>query len=261
MAGTHRDHAPLGEPTAIPGPAMILVEPQLGENIGATARALWNFGLTDLRLVNPRDGWPNPAAEAMASGATALLDSARVFPSVAEAAAEITTLYATTARRRDLTKRVLSPREAALEMRDRRAAGEQVGILFGRERTGLENDDVVRANAIIAVPANPSFASLNLAQCALLTAYEWRLASVAPTPPPDPESGEARASREAVDRLYTHLEEALDRAGYFWPEPKRPAMAQSLRNFISRVEMTDQDARMLHGALRALGKRRDVAPD
>ncbi|MEL6316651.1 MAG: RNA methyltransferase [Pseudomonadota bacterium] len=253
MAGTDR----LGRVEAIDGPAFILVEPQLGENVGACCRAMWNFGLTDLRLVAPRDGWPNPAAAAMASGATRVLDAARAYPTVAEAAAEMTTLYASTARPREMTKRVLSPREAAEEMVARMRAGERIGLLFGRERTGLENEDVLRANAIVTVPANPAFASLNLAQCALLMASEIRAAALADAPaparPPAPE--DAPASREAVDRLYAHLEEQLDAANYFWPEHKRAAMAASLRNLLSRAPLTDQDARMLHGVIRALAEK------
>ncbi len=243
-------------PSEIFGPAFILVAPQLGENIGAACRAMWNFGLADLRLVAPRDGWPNPDAVAMASGATRVLDGARVYPTTAEAAAEIATLYATTARERDMTKRVLTPREAVAEMLAKRAAGDTVGVLFGRERTGLENDDVARANAIVSVPANPAFASLNLAQCVLLMAYEWREAAVAAPPPPAPEPGREPATREAVDLLYEKLEALLDDANYFWPEHKRAAMTQSLRNFLSRAPMTDQDARMLHGVFRTLAERR-----
>lgn len=258
MAGTDATKLSESGLTEIAGPAMILVQPQLGENIGAACRAMWNFGLADLRLVAPRDGWPNPAAVAMASGATRVLDQARVFETVDAAAAEISALYATTARRRDLTKRVLDPREAAEEMRARQAAGEKVGILFGPERTGLENDDVIRANAIISAPANPAFASLNLAQCVLLIGYECRRLALeqSPTPPPPVDPDQAPATREAVDLLYDKLEARLDEANYFWPDHKREAMAASLRNLLSRTPMTDQDVRMLHGVFRALAEHR-----
>ncbi len=241
--------------TAIPGPAIILVEPQLGENIGAAARAMWNFGLEDLRLVAPRDGWPNPAAEAMASGADHVLAATRVFPTTAEAAAEISVLYATTARPRELTKRVLTPETAAEEIAEKIAKGERTGVLFGRERTGLENDDVAAANAVIAVPANPAFSSLNLAQCVLLLGYELRkrLAGAAI----EPEMGGAEpAPRDAVDGLYAHLKAELDAAGYFFPETKAATMRESLRNLLSRAPLTDPDVRMLRGVIRALAEKR-----
>lgn len=252
MAGTNK----LETPGEIAGPAFILVEPQLGENIGAACRAMWNFGLTDLRLVAPRDGWPNPAAVAMASGATRVLDAARVFDDVAGATAELSYVYATTARPRELTKRVLTPEAAAADMAERRGRGERVGVLFGRERTGLENEDVIAANAIVSVPVNPRFGSLNLAQCVLLMGYEWRKRAVE-TPAESYETGGwPLASRETMDQLWTHLEQDLDAANYFWPEHKRAAMAASLRNLLSRTPMTDQDARMLHGVIRALAEKR-----
>ena len=267
MAGTNKAAGRLEDgPAEIAAPAVILVEPQLGENIGAACRAMWNFGLTDLRLVAPRDGWPNESAVAMASGASRVLEAARVYDTTADAAAEIPHLYATTARSRELTKRILTPEAAAKEIVARQAAGEPCGVLFGRERTGLENDDVIRANAVIAVPANPVFASLNLAQCVLLLGYELRKAEVArldaageieARPGALYEMGKTElATREAVDGLYAHLERELDAANYFWPEHKREAMAASLRNFFSRAPMTDQDARMLRGVVRTLAERR-----
>lgn len=263
MAGTNAPgtyaHGGGDDPSAIEGPAVILVKPQMGENIGAACRAMWNFGLTDLRLVAPRDGWPNPAAVAMASGATRVLDAARVYDDVAAAASELTALYATTARPRELTKRVLTPEAAAREIIERQAAGERAGVLFGGERAGLENAEVIAANAIVAVPANPVFASLNLAQCVLLMGYELRKAWTA-APERAAAAAEAggpeMASREAVDGLYRHLEEELEAAHYFWPEHKREAMAASLRNFLSRAPMTDQDARMLRGVVRTLAQKR-----
>jgi tRNA/rRNA methyltransferase len=248
-------------PTAIDGPAFILVEPQLGANIGAACRAMWNFGLSDLRLVRPRDGWPNKDAEVMASGASVVLDAARIYDTTVDAASEITTLYATTARERDMTKPILTPREAVVDMLKKRAAGEQVGILFGRERTGLENEDVMRANKIIAVPANPAFASLNLGQCALLLAYEWRQVAAENIFTPREVAPEAAlAPQEAVDNLYHRLELLLDEANYFWPEKKRPAMAQSIRNLLSRTPMNDQDVRMMHGVFRTLAEHRRHRP-
>ena len=242
--------------TAIAGPAIILVEPQMGENIGAACRAMWNFGLEDLRLVRPRDGWPNPAAEAMASGATHVLERAQVFDTTADAAAQIATLYATTARPRELTKRVLTPEEAAEEIAAKIVAGEQTGVLFGRERTGLENDDIAAANAVIAVPANPAFSSLNLAQCVLLLGYELRKRLIGADVQEDAMGSTDAATREAVDGLYGHLEQELDAAGYFFPETKSAAMRESLRNLLSRTPLTDPDVRMMRGVIRALAEKR-----
>ena len=239
----------------LPGPAFILVEPQMGENIGAAARAMWNFGLAEMRIVNPRDDWPNERAVAMASGATRVIDAARVFETRAEACADLTTVYATTARPREMTKTVFTPEAAVLDMAKRMAAGEKPGILFGRERTGLENEDVVASNAIITVDCNPAFSSLNLGQCVLLMAYEWRRASV-------PAEGEVyaagdgpMASAEDVERLNAHLVEELDAANYFWPEHKREAMAASLRNLLARTPLTEQDVRMMRGVIRALAEK------
>ncbi len=161
-------------PTDTPQPTFVLVNPQMGENIGAAARAMWNFGLDRMRLVAPRDGWPNPGAVAMAAGAGRLLDEAQLAQTTAEAVADCTFVMATTARNRDLTKPIYAPEHAMQVARERIGAGEKVAVLFGPERAGLENRDIALANAIISVPVNPDFASLNLAQCVLLTAYEWR---------------------------------------------------------------------------------------
>jgi tRNA/rRNA methyltransferase len=227
----------------------VLVRPQLGENIGAAARAMWNFGLRGLRLVGPRDGWPNPAAVAMASGAGGVLDEARLFPTTAEAVADCGTVFATTARPREMTKRVLTPEAAMAEARAVVGAGGRVAVLFGPERAGLENADVVLADAIVSVPVNPAFASLNLAQCVLLTAYEWRrqgLEARAEVP--------ERAASGDVGRLLDHLTAELDAAGFFWPEHKRAAMVANLHNLFRRVPLTDQDVRTLRGVVRALAE-------
>lgn len=254
MAGTQRDKTA----ERLDGPIMVLVEPQLGENIGAAARAMWNFGLDRMRIVNPRDGWPNERAIAMSSGASAVIDGARVFESTADAAADLTYVYATTARPRDLTKRVLTPEAAAADAWARIDAGERIGFLFGRERTGLENHDVIAANAIVTAPTNPAFASLNLGQCVLLLGYELRRAR-APATPESYETGETEiAARAAVDQLYDHLDAALEEAHYFWPEHKRAAMQASLRNLLSRTPLTDQDVRMMRGVVRALAERRKL---
>jgi len=190
-----------------PQPVMVLVEPQMGENIGAAARGMLNFGLEHMRLVNPRDGWPNPAATATASGAAKVLDGVGVYDDVAGAIGDLDYVYATTARSRDLTKPVVTPETAMAQARAMIGEGKKVGVLFGPERAGLENSDVAQANAIISVPVNPGFASLNLSQCVLLTAYEWRRQS---------DAGQievpeiAQAAQHEIDALYTHFEQRLD---------------------------------------------------
>ncbi|MEM6467650.1 MAG: RNA methyltransferase [Pseudomonadota bacterium] len=249
MSGT--DHSLAHTPQ--PQPAFVLVGPQMGENIGAAARAMWNFGLDRLRLVAPRDGWPNPRAVAMASGAAKVIDGARVFASTDEALNDLTYTYATTARPRDLTKTVFTPEAALADARARVAKGEQVGLLFGPERAGLANEDVVRANAIITVPVNPAFASLNLAQCVLLCAYEWGQGVFEADPIAT--SGKAvPASGVEITALRDHLESRLEDVGFFWPEDKRASMIENLRNLISRLDLTDADVRTLHGIVRALSK-------
>lgn len=234
------------------GPVFVLVAPQMGENIGAAARAMWNFGLDRLRLVAPRDGWPNPKAEATASGAAQVIERVAVFAEVAAAAADLDLVLATTARSRDLTKLVLTPERAMAEARAAIAGGARVGVLFGPERAGLETADVARANAIVAVPVNPAFPSLNLAHCALLMAYEWRRSADA-TPPADYAlAGARRASTVEIDRLRDHLVARLDAVGFFFPAHKRPSMIRSLENLLSRAPLTDADVRTIHGAVRAI---------
>lgn len=255
MSGTNRTNETDWSPD---GPTIVLVEPQMGENIGAAARAMWNFGLRRMRIVNPRDGWPNTAAVAMASGAGALLEDARICETTAEALADCNVIYATTARTREMTKRVLTPEAAMAEGRAHIAAGRKVAVLFGRESSGLANEDVILADAIISVPVNPAFASLNLAQTVLLTAYEWRRqGDETPTERLEGEQTDP-ANAQAVGKLYDYLEAELDRAGFFFPEGKRPAMTASLENLIRRAAFTDQDVRTLWGVVRALvdGPRR-----
>ena len=238
----------------VQAPAIILVEPQLGENIGAAARAMWNFGLDGMRLVAPRDGWPNPKAVAMASGAGGVLDNARVFQTTAEAVADLNFVYATTARPREMAKTVMTPERAMAHAREQIAGGSRVGILFGRERTGLENDDVVRANAIVSVPVNPAFPSLNLAQCVLLMAYEWRRQAEA-TPGEVQATGRWQPAEAGdVERMLDHLVGELDAAHFFWPEEKRASMEANLRNLFHRAPLTDQDVRTLWGVVRALAE-------
>ena len=233
-------------------PAFILVRSQMGENIGAAARAMWNFGLQRMRLVEPRDGWPNPRAVAMASGAGRVLDGAQVVDDLAEAVGDCTFVYATTARPRDLTKTVFSPEEAARDMARRVLEGERVGVLFGPERAGLQNEDVARANAIISVDVNPEFPSLNLAQCVLLVAYEWRRATHNAPMVREEMGGTQRASLLEVDHLGRHYEERLEEAGFFFPDHKAESMKLSLRNLWSRMPLTTQDVQTLHGMLRQM---------
>ncbi|OWU83532.1 RNA methyltransferase [Oceanicola sp. 22II-s10i] len=233
-------------------PVFVLVRPQMGENIGGAARAMWNFGLDRMRMVDPRDGWPNQKAVAMASGAGRLLDEAGLFGTTAEAVGDCTWVVATTARARGLTKPVLTPETAMAEARARIAAGEKVAVLFGPERAGLENDDIARANAIINVPVNPEFASLNLAQCVLLTAYEWRRQTNDVPGERVEMAGADWASGIEVEKLAAHYEERLDQAGFFFPETKAEGMKINLRNLWSRMRLTRADVQMLHGVMRQM---------
>ncbi len=238
------------ENTPGPLPAFVLVRPQMGENIGAAARAMLNFGQDRMRLVAPRDGWPNPKAGAMASGAGRLLDTAGLFDDVADAVADCDYVYATTARGRELAKPVLSPEHAMKEAHGLIAAGKKVAVLFGPERTGLENDDLVRANAIITVPVNPEFASLNLAQSVLLMSYEYR--RYAGEVVHEVQANTDMASAIEVEKLADHYEVELDKAGFFFPEAKAASMKLVLRNMWSRLGLTTQDVARLHGILRQI---------
>ncbi len=233
-------------------PSFVLVRPQMGENIGAAARAMWNFGLDRMSIVAPRDGWPNQKAVAMASGAGRLLDEAVLAESTAEALSDTHFVFATTARSRDLTKEVFSPEAAMKNAATRISKGERVAVLFGPERAGLENDDIARANAIISVPVNPDFPSLNLAQCVLLTAYEWRRATTEVTPVETALAGTEMATGIEIDKLTEHYEERLETAGFFFPPEKADGMKTVLRNFWSRMPMTRADVQMLHGVLRQM---------
>ncbi|EAQ03534.1 RNA methyltransferase, TrmH family, group 1 [Pseudooceanicola batsensis HTCC2597] len=233
-------------------PVFVLVRPQMGENIGAAARAMWNFGLDRMRITSPRDGWPNQKAVAMASGAGRLLDEAGIFDSTAGALQDRTHVFATTARPRGLTKPVVTP-ERAMEMAAGMIGrGEKVAVLFGPERAGLENDDVVRANTIINVPVNPDFPSLNLAQCVLLCAYEWRRHTVETAPERTDMAGTQWATGIEVEKLSGHYEERLDEAGFFFPAHKADTMKLNLRNLWSRMPLTQADVQTLHGVLRQM---------
>jgi tRNA/rRNA methyltransferase len=224
----------------------------MGENIGAAARAMWNFGLSRMRLVEPRDGWPNSRAVAMASGAGRVLDNLQVLPTTLDAVADCSVVYATTARPRDLTKTVLSPEAAARDMAERIAGGERVACLFGAERTGLENEDVALANVIVTVDVNPEFPSLNLASCVLLMAYEWRRATAEAPAVREQMAGAEWATALEMEHLAKHYEEQLEAAGYFFPEHKAGSMKLSLRNLWSRMRLTGQDVQIFHGMLRQM---------
>lgn len=232
-------------------PVFVLVRPQMGENIGAAARAMLNFGLEGLRVVAPRDGWPNPKAVAMASGAGRLLDHAGPFPSVAAAIADCHYVYATTARPRELTKPVVTPEQAMAQTRALAAEGKRVAVLFGPERAGLENEDVALANAIVTVPVNPAFASLNLAQCVLLTGYEWRRQGAGAVPVPDIDL----ATGIEIEKLGDHFEEKLEAAGFFFPADKAANMRMNLRSMWARLPLTRADVQTLHGVLRQIARR------
>jgi tRNA/rRNA methyltransferase len=247
MAGTDRTkEAKLG------GPTVVLVAPQLGENIGAVARAMLNFGLTDLRLVAPRDGWPNERAIAAASGARVVLDRALLYSSAAAAVADIQHLYATTARARDIIKPVMTPRHAAGAIRAQYAAGKRIGILFGPERTGLENEDAVLAQAFVTVPINPAFASLNIAQAVLLIGYEWFLAGDGRPSVVLESERTAPATQDDLGHLFRHLEDELDAAGFLKPPEKRASMVQNLRAILTRANLMEQEVRTLRGVIKAL---------
>jgi len=256
MAGTDRSRAASASLTA-EAPAVILVEPQLGENIGAAARAMLNCGLTELRLVSPRDGWPNEKARANASGADQVIDGATLFDTTEAAIADLTRVYATTARPRDMVKVVETPRFAAREMRARIAAGERIGLLFGRERTGLVNDDIALADAVISVPLNPAFMSLNLGQAVLLVGYEW-FQSADDTPERQLITNATRPAEKAeLLNFFAHLEHELDASGFLRNIEKRPSMVRNIRCLFDRAELTEQEIQTLHGIVKELSNLRE----
>lgn len=253
MAGTDRTKNEIAAPS--PGPAVILVAPQLGENIGTAARAMLNFGLTDLRIVRPRDGWPNERARAAASGADIVIDNVQLFDRTADAVAGLDYVVATTARARDMVKPIFTPETAAARMREAFAGGGRAGLLFGPERTGLENDDLALADALMMVPVNPAFASLNLAQCVLLMSYEWHKAADM-TEAERIEYQQTRpANKEELLGFFEHLEGELDRFGFLKPPEKRPSMIRNLRNMFQRAGLTEQEVRTLRGVVAALTRR------
>ena len=252
MAGTnHR------RPGVTGGPAIILVEPQLGENIGTAARAMMNCGLDDLRLVRPRDGWPSDKALAAASGADGVLANARLYPTVPTAIADLIHVYAATARDRGMVRREVTPRHAAEEMRARLLAGEPCGVLFGPERTGLVNDAVALADTVLTVPLNPAFASLNLAQAVLIVGYEWFTAAAANPAEILRRGGSRPATKEELLNFFEHLEEELVRNGFLRNRESRPSMVRNLRSLFQRAQCTEQELRTLHGVVTAFAGPRE----
>ncbi len=256
MAGTDRTRA-----QSLGGPAIVLVRPQLGENVGTAARAMLNFGLDDLRLVRPRDGWPNVKAVSAAAGATEVLDAVRLFDTTAEAVADLRHVFATTARSRDMLKPVVTPRRAAADMRRWRAAGEPCGVLFGRERSGLDNDDVALADAAVTVPINPAYGSLNLAQAVLLIGYEWLQAGVDAPEETMPEGRTRPATRGELETFFAHLERELDACGFLRNKEKRPRMVRNIRNLFVRAGLMEQEVQTLHGIVAELSRERTEPAD
>ncbi len=268
--GIRRAHMQ-GEAVAAEGetPSIILMQPQLADNIGMVARACANFGLDDLRLVSPRDGWPNEKARIAASGANYIIDDAQAFATLDESIADLTWLAATTARQRDLRKPVMTPEQAIAEMRTRIGRGERCGVLFGRERNGLETSEVANADALIMIPVNSRFASLNLAQAVLLLGYEWMrgdpgrsLGRVTTYEKPLSDGlnmGRDRfATKEELAGLFTHLEGELERLGFFNPEHRKSTVVQNIRTLLSRLGATDQEVRTLRGIVATLAQGKGV---
>lgn len=246
-------------------PAVILMEPQLADNVGMVARAMANFGLDDLRLIAPRDGWPNEKARIAASGANYVIDDAVAFPSLEAAIGDVNWLAATTARQRDLRKPVMTPIEAVGEMRRRIDRGERCAVLFGRERSGLETSEVANADALIMIPVNSRFASLNLAQAVLILGYEWMRGSDAQslgrvtTYEKPIEAGlymgaDRPATKDELIGFFEHLEGELDRLGFFNPPHKRATVVRNLRTMLTRMGATEQEVRTLRGIVATLAK-------
>jgi tRNA/rRNA methyltransferase len=232
-------------------PAIVLVRPQLGENIGKAARAMLNFGLTDLRLVSPRDGWPNPSAGPAASGADLVLERARVFETVAEAVADCAYVYATTVRKRGLVVPVVSPEDAAREVH---ANDGPSAFLFGAERSGLETEEVALAGKIVTVPVNPDFRSLNLAQAVILIAYEWSKRSEGLAIPTESEAVEPRAAQAHLEGLIGQLDAALEAADYFHPPDRTPATRNTIRTILTKAGWSSREVQALRGIVRALAE-------
>jgi tRNA/rRNA methyltransferase len=269
MAGTDKTRTQvLG-----PAPLVVLVNPQLGENIGTAARAMANFGLHELRLVEPRDGWPNEKAITASSGAHWIIEAATVHGTLADALTDVNYVYATTARPRGMIKEVITPEQAGNNMRARVKRGEKIALLFGRERWGLSNDEVSMADIIVTAPVNPAFASINIAQAVLLMGYEWfkdqaeslgqQTPELAALDGPGLQTPDTRpATKEELFGFFGHLEQELDAAGFFKTDEKKPGMLRNIRNLFGRAELTEQEVRSLRGMIssltRAHEKRREA---
>ncbi|MGQ0675943.1 MAG: RNA methyltransferase [Rhodospirillales bacterium] len=260
MAGSDRRKrmAQAAQGPAAQGPACILVNPQLAVNIGTAARAMLNCALGDLRLVAPRDGWPNDKAVAAAAGADLLLHAAKLYGSTGRAVGDLNYILAATARERYMAKPVLTPREAAKELRARTAAGQKCGLLFGPERMGLVNDDLALADALVRIPLNPGFSSMNLAQSVMILAYEWFQAGD-PTPGREERYGQSRpADKDKLQNFFAMLEQELDESGFLRVAEKRPSMVRNIRNMFQRAGLTEQELRTLHGMVACLVQWRNL---
>lgn len=245
-----------GTSSRMPSPIVVLVEPQLGQNIGMAARAMGNFGLSELRIVNPRDGWPNIHARRAASGADAIVDGVKLFDTAADAIADCSLVFATTARAHDQAKPVLAPEAAVREMAGEIAGTGRTAILFGRERWGLTNEEVALADRIVTFPVDPEFASLNLAQAVLLMGYEWFKCAKSGQLPFAATTRSERASHEQVRAFFETLVSELDRVEFLRPPEKRDTMIVNLRNIFVRMEPSKQDIQTLHGAIKAIAEGR-----
>jgi tRNA/rRNA methyltransferase len=243
-----------GLDTAPRAPVIILVRPQLGENVGTTARAMLNFGLTDLRLVRPECGWPNAKAVQAASGATEVLNRLRVLDRVQDATRDLQRLYATTARPRDLPKPVVTAVQAAHEARAALQKGEAVGIMFGPERTGLSNDDLIYADAVVSIPVNPEFVSLNLAQAVLLVAYEWFASEIDVPDRREIEPAGRPATKGELDQLLEHLIVELDAVNFFRTPDRRASMSRALQLIFARAALREPDVHLLRGVIKELAR-------
>ncbi len=252
MAGTDRTKGIALDPS----PAVILCEPQMGENIGTAARAMANFGLWDLRLVKPRDGWPSDKARAAASRADHVIDRVQVFDTLSDAIADLSLVYATTARRRELAHEVIGPDEAARRLAVHVAGAGRAGLVFGREKWGLNNEEVALCDAIVTLPVEPAFASLNIAQAVLVLAYEWRRETTAAALPfAVPEA--RLASKDDLLGMCEQLEEALDRSGFFKTPEKRPSFVANLRTMLGKAGFSEQEVRTLRGVFASLDRRHE----
>lgn len=239
-------------------PCIVLVRPQLGENIGAVARAMLNFRLTDLRLVDPRDGWPNPAAGPSAAGADRVLDGARLYPTLEAAIADCARAYATTVRKRGMTKMIATPEHAAADIHKLADRSARTALIFGPERAGLLTDEVALADAILTIPVNPDFGSINLAQAVIVVTYEWHRQLMRDQPGLVMDSGDPTpATHGALDGLVEQLETALDARGYFFPAARATSLKRIIRNVLTRPGFTEQEVRTLRGIVSTLIAPRD----